>query len=144
MTSDTLFEQFVSFIASVHRVQHDLTKDARPEGLTALQYSILEHIAVSRQPLTPSDISSCFHISMPNTSRELKKLTEQRLIERKESKEDRRKQFIHLSADGQAMMDKVFKQIQARFSERIGHVSNEQVNTIAHALDALQKHVFYE
>lgn len=144
MTNDTLFEHFVSFIASVHRVQHDLTKDAMPEGLTALQYSILEHIAVSRQPLTPSDISSCFHISMPNTSRELKKLTEQGLVERKESEEDRRKQFIHLSADGRAMMDEVFKQIHARFLERIGDTTNEKMDTIAHALDVLQKHVFYE
>lgn len=144
MTSDTLFEHFVSFTASVHRVQLNLIKDARPEGLAALQYSILEHIAVSRQPLVPSDIGSCFHISMPDTSRELKKLTEQGLVERKESEEDRRKQFIHLSADGRAMLDKVFKQTRARFLERVGDVSNDKVDTIAHALDVLQKHVFYE
>ncbi|WP_255821798.1 hypothetical protein [Domibacillus sp. PGB-M46] len=42
------------------------------------------------------------------------------------------------------MLDKVFKQIRARFLERVGDVSNDKVDTFAHALDVLQKYVFCE
>lgn len=142
MDNHTLFQNFITFTAAVHRVQHDLTKEAKPDELTALQYSMLEHIAVS-QPLTPSDISDCFHMSMPNTSRELTKLVQKGLIEKRESEEDRRKLHIHLSKAGAVMMNEAFQFIEARFAERIGRISNEEQDVIFHALNMLHQKVFY-
>ncbi|WP_028593427.1 MarR family winged helix-turn-helix transcriptional regulator [Paenibacillus assamensis] len=142
MDKEALFQQFVTFTTSVHEVTFEMTKDVKPEDITPLQYSILEYLAVS-QPVTLSQISECKHISMPNTSREIKKLTDKQLCEKFEVPDDRRKQFIRLSESGQAMMNKAFEQIGARFLERIKDVSAEELEDIQHAINILQSKVFH-
>lgn len=79
MENNLLFQKFVTFTTAVHQVTHDMTKDVRSESLTPVQYKILEYIAVS-QPVTLSEISDCMHMSMPNTSRELRKLSENNCV----------------------------------------------------------------
>jgi DNA-binding MarR family transcriptional regulator len=139
---EMFFQKVVTFTTAVHEVTFDLTKDVRPEGITPVQYSILEYIAVS-QPVTLSQISDCKSISMPNTSRELKKLTEKNLCEKLDVAEDRRKQMIRLSEEGQVMMNEAFERIGERFLNRIGDASLEELEEINHALDVLQSKVFH-
>lgn len=141
MDKEVFFHKLVTFTTAVHEVTFDLTKDVRPEGITPVQYSILEYIAVS-QPVTLSQISDCKNISMPNTSRELKKLTEKNLCEKLDVAEDRRKQMIRLSDAGQAMMNKAFEQIGERFLERIKDSSTDELEEISRALDVLHSKVF--
>lgn len=142
-TQEAYFQQFLTFITSVHEVTYDLTKDIKPDDITPVQYSILEYIAVS-QPVTLSQISECKHISMPNTSRELKKLTEKNLCEKFDVAEDRRKQFIRLSEAGQAMMNEAFQRIGNRFLSRVSDTSPEELEEINRALHLLQSKVFYQ
>lgn len=136
------FHKIVAFTTSVHSVTHEVTMNAKPEDITPLQFSILQHIAVS-QPVTPSQISNCHHMSMPNTSRELRKLTEKHLIEKWENSEDRRKQYIQLSKDGERMMNEAFISIENDFSNRIKTKSKEELEEIERALDILHTKLFY-
>lgn len=78
MDQNNLFQKFVTFTTAVHQITSDISKGVKSEALTPVQYKILEYIAVS-QPVTLSEISDCMHMSMPNTSRELKKLSEKHL-----------------------------------------------------------------
>ncbi|OZI13356.1 MarR family transcriptional regulator [Bacillaceae bacterium SAS-127] len=142
MNKEDLFNKFVAFSSSFHRVTHDLTKEAKSSAITPVQYSILEYIAVS-ESVTPSDISDCQHMSMPNTSRELKKLTEKNLIERIADTEDRRKHYIRLSKDGELMMKEAFQYIEAKFLDRIKDASKDDIEEIERALDLLQRKLFY-
>lgn len=143
MDKDVFFHKFVTFATAVHEVTYELTKDIKPDDITPVQYSILEYIAVSG-PVTLSQISECKHISMPNTSRELKKLTDKKLCEKFDVAEDRRKQMIRLSESGQAIMNEAFKRIGERFLERIKDASAEELEDINRALDVLQSKVFYD
>jgi MarR family transcriptional regulator, teicoplanin-associated locus regulator len=137
-----LFEKWVSFTTSVHRVTHELTINVKSDSITPVQYNILEYITVS-QPVTPSEISDCQHISMPNTSRELKKLNEKNLIEKYSEEEDRRKQYIRLSEEGEKMMKEAFACVETRFLNRIKNASNKDLDDIDHALDILHTKLFY-
>ncbi|QOV11590.1 MarR family winged helix-turn-helix transcriptional regulator [Viridibacillus arvi] len=143
MDKNALFNKWVSFTASVHSVTHELTKDAKSDSITPVQYNILESITVSTEPVTPSEISDCLHLSMPNTSRELKKLIEKNLIEKVSDTKDRRKQYILLSKEGEAMMNETFKLVESRFLNRIQHASEEDLEDIDRALDVLQSKLFY-
>jgi MarR family transcriptional regulator, teicoplanin-associated locus regulator len=136
------FHKFVAFTTAVHQVTHEMTKDVKTDSITPVQYSILEYLAVS-QPVTLSQISDCQHMSMPNTSRELKKLSEKNLCEKFAVSEDRRKQFIRLSPEGEAMMNQAFNSIEIRFLQRIKDASEEELEEIDRALDVLQSKVFY-
>lgn len=142
MDKKELFHKLVAFAASVHQVTHEMTKDAKAGAITSLQYDILQYIAVS-QPVTPSDISQCQHMSMPNTSRELKKLCEKNLCEKYTAESDRRKQYIRLTPAGEAVMNASFAHIEALLLKRVQHASDEQIDEIGRAMDLLQSKVFY-
>ncbi|MFB5088857.1 MarR family winged helix-turn-helix transcriptional regulator [Psychrobacillus sp. PGGUH221] len=142
MNKNNLFHKFVAFTSSVHRVTHELTKNAKLDTITPVQYNILEYVYVS-QPVTPSEISDCQYMSMPNTSRELKKLSEKNLINKFGDIEDRRKQYIRLSKEGETMMNSAFQLIESDFLKRIKDASKEDLEEIEKALDILHKKVFY-
>ncbi|MCO0597006.1 MarR family transcriptional regulator [Peribacillus butanolivorans] len=142
MDKNALFDKWVSFTTSVHQVTHELTQNAKSDSITPVQYNILEYITVS-QPVTPSEISDCQHISMPNTSRELKKLSEKDLIEKLSDTEDRRKQYIRLSKEGETMMNEAFAIVESRFQSRIRNASKEDIEDIERAMDILQTKLFY-
>lgn len=142
MDKNALFYKLVSFTTSVHRVTHELTKNAKPDSISQVQYNILEYIAVS-QPVTPSEINDCQNMSMPNTSRELSKLNEKKLIEKINDSKDRRKQYIRLSHEGEAIMNKAFATIESRFLKRIQNASKEELDDIERAIDILQTKLFY-
>ncbi|MFE4352283.1 MarR family winged helix-turn-helix transcriptional regulator [Peribacillus butanolivorans] len=142
MDKKALFDKWVSFTTSVHQVTHELTQNAKSDSITPVQYNILEYITVS-QPVTPSEISDCQHISMPNTSRELKKLSEKNLIEKLSDTEDRRKQYIRLSKEGETIMNEAFAVVESRFQSRMQNASKEDLEDIERAMDILQTKLFY-
>lgn len=143
LDKSSLFHQFVTFTASVHQVTHELTQNVTVANITPLQYKILEYIKVS-QPVTPTEISECQHMSLPNTSRELRKLQDQNLIEKWNDTEDRRKQYIRLSIEGEKMMEAAFACIEERFLQLIQHATQEDIKDIQHALSILEQKVFQQ
>ncbi|MCK1987414.1 MarR family transcriptional regulator [Lysinibacillus fusiformis] len=143
MDKSSLFHQFVTFTANVHQVTHELTQNVTVANITPLQYKILEYIKVS-QPVTPTEISECQHMSLPNTSRELRKLQDQNLIEKWNDTEDRRKQYIRLSNEGEKMMEAAFACIEERFLQLIQHATQEDIKDIQHALSILEQKVFQQ
>lgn len=142
MNKKAAFQKFVAFTAAVHQITNKMTRDLKSEAITPVQYKILEYLAFS-QPVTLSDISDCMYMSMPNTSRELRKLTDKELCEKVADDQDRRKQYFRLSVKGEAMMNEVFQRVEARFIKRIEHVSEEELKEIEHALDLLHRKLFY-
>ncbi|WP_141430745.1 MarR family winged helix-turn-helix transcriptional regulator [Bacillus sp. 03113] len=142
MDKKALFLKCVTFTAAVHRMTNELTKNAKSDSITPVQYNILEYITIC-QPVTPSEISDCQHLSMPNTSRELKKLSEKNLIEKINDAKDRRKQYIRLSKEGEIMMNEAFAFIESRFLDRIQNATKEDLVEIDRALDLLQTKLFY-
>lgn len=142
MDNNHLFQKFIAFTAAVHQITNNISKDVNSDGLTPLQYKIIEYIAVS-QPVTLSEISDCMNMSMPNTSRELKKLSEKGLCTRITDPADRRRRGITLSAAGEALMNEAFSQIAVRFEQRIAGLSAKERKETERALDLLQQKVFY-
>jgi len=136
-----LFNQFVAFTTAVHQVTHELTQNVKIDNITPVQYKILEYIKVS-QPITPTEISDCQHMSLPNTSRELRKLQERKLIEKISDTEDRRKHYVCLTEEGEKIMEEAFACIEERFQQLIQHASKKDLEDINYALNILDKKVF--
>lgn len=141
MDKGELFQQFVRFSTSVHQVTYDMTKEIRIENVTTVQYKILELITVS-QPVTLSEISDCLHLSLPNASRELKKLIQYQLCEKIIDPNDRRKFDIRLTEKGTTLMNKVFQQLEINFQERINNLSEPELKEIQDAFEILQTKFF--
>jgi DNA-binding MarR family transcriptional regulator len=137
MDTTKLFQQFVRFTSAFHQVTNGLTKDIELEDITPLQYKMLEYITVS-QSVTLSQISECLHISLPNSSRELKKLMEKQLCIKVIDPIDRRKSDIRLTEKGTTLMNEVFQHIEQKFQERIKNLTEQELIEIEHALHTLQ------
>ncbi|MFC6452747.1 MULTISPECIES: MarR family winged helix-turn-helix transcriptional regulator [Paenibacillus] len=82
-------------------------------------------------------------MSMPNTSRELKKLCEKQLCEKFDAPDDRRKQLYRLTSGGERMMNEAFKLIEARFLQRIREASDSDLKEMDHAMDILNSKVLH-
>jgi len=136
-----LFNKLISFTTSFHRVTNELTKNAKPNSISQVQYNILEFITVS-QPVTPSEINDCLKMSMSNISRELSKLSKKKLIKKVTDSSDRRKQYIHLSHEGEVVMSEAFTKIETRFLSLIQNVSEADLKEIERAMDTLHKKLF--
>ncbi|MCL1694233.1 MULTISPECIES: MarR family transcriptional regulator [unclassified Lysinibacillus] len=141
MDKKELFNQFVAFTAAVHQVTHELTQNVKIDNITPVQYKILEYIKVS-QSVTPTEISDCLHMSLPNTSRELRKLQDRKFIKKISDTEDRRKHYVCLTEDGEKIMEEAFDSIEDRFLQLIQHASNNDLEDIHHALNILDEKVF--
>ncbi|BDC55926.1 hypothetical protein TM2_25950 [Bacillus altitudinis] len=141
MKNPHFFKEFVTFVSTFSELKHAMMSKVKPSDLTTLQYLILEQLAVS-EPLTPSEIADCQHMSLPNVSRELKKLHEKQFIDRQEDKDDKRKHVIMLSKKGRACMDKAFQQIESMLMDSLSSSDQNQMDDIVQALRLLNQTIF--
>ncbi|GGN94416.1 MarR family winged helix-turn-helix transcriptional regulator [Saccharibacillus kuerlensis] len=141
MDHNALFQKVVAFASSVHEVTHEMTRGVKNEDVTPVQYKILEYMMFA-QPVTPSEIADCVDLSLPNTSRELRKLLEKGLCKKAVDDADRRRQLFRLSPDGQSLMGRVFAQAQQGFEQQIAGLSKEELEKIEGALELLRAKVF--
>jgi len=88
MDKKQFFQFVMNFIGSVHSSTHYLTKDARSNKITPQQHSILEYVFFSSE-VTTSQVADCLYISLPNASRELKKLFKLDLIVKESNAKDK-------------------------------------------------------
>jgi DNA-binding MarR family transcriptional regulator len=143
MNRNQFFQAVRSFIGNVHASTHALTKDARPNEITPQQYSILEYVIFSKA-VTTSQVADCLNISLPNASRELKKLSRLELIVKETDEKDRRKTTISLSEQGQNLMLHTFERIQKNFWEQAGQLSENEMQLIISSMNVLGKKVFFQ
>jgi DNA-binding MarR family transcriptional regulator len=136
VSKEKVFQQMVALIASAHQLHYDMTKDMPMNDLTPLQYEILEFLAVE-QPLVVSQISECKGISMPNMSREIKKLTEKGLCEKIGDTEDRRKLYIRLTKSGEDRMAEAFEHMRKLFIRRLENIPATELVKISEAMGIL-------
>lgn len=139
-SEEQLFAKFLNFAVSFHDVTNELTRHAKAEGVTPLQYKLLEYVAINGSAIL-SDLSECLHMSMPNTSRELKKLMDKQLVSKEAAAADKRKQIVRLTEQGEAMMDEAFRQIRVRFEQRIAPLSPAERIAVEQALVLLHTKV---
>ncbi|GMK37772.1 hypothetical protein PCCS19_08260 [Paenibacillus sp. CCS19] len=137
VSKETLFEQLVSLIASSHQLHYEMTKDLPKDDITPLQYEILEFLLV-KQPITLSELSECKGISLPNTSREVKKLTDKGLCEKLDDAGDRRKQYIRLSAGGEARMNEWMAHMKQLFLQKVEGAQDAELAQISEAIGVLK------
>ncbi len=141
MNKNQFFQSVMSFIENVHTTTHSLTKDARSNKVTPQQHSILEYVFFSNE-VTTSQVADCLNISLPNASRELKKLFKLDLIVKESNAKDRRKTTISLSEPGQHLMLSTFERIQESFWKQAGVLSEDEMKSIVSSMDVLKKKVF--
>ncbi|RTZ98717.1 MAG: MarR family transcriptional regulator [Deltaproteobacteria bacterium] len=141
MDKKLFFQNLIHFIGTVHASTHFLMKNARSDEITPQQHSILEYIFFNKA-VTTSQVADCLNISLPNASRELKKLLNLELIVKVVNNKDRRTNTIRLSVQGQNLMHRTFERIEKNFWERSGEMSEKEMKAIISSIKILEKKIF--
>lgn len=138
MTNDTLFQSFTTFINTLYGFTEKIKKDLKPNAVTPVQNEILLCLYANHTK-SVSEISDSLNLNLPNTSRELKKLTDLELIAKKADSDDKRKSNIMLSTKGNTLMTSSFSAIEQDFNSKINDYSEEEILELINAIKLINE-----
>jgi len=101
------------------------------------QFHVLRH--VRRGINSISDLAIAKNISRPAISQAVDTLVNKNLLTRTQSTEDRRFVELKLTESGNALLDTVFKETRAWMKELLNDLTNEELDIVAKAMEALKK-----
>lgn len=142
MVTKEFSNNLITYFGASQSSLFEILEDTKPKDVTQIQYNILEYLYF-KEAETTSNIAHCMYLSMPNTSRELKKLLAKDYIVKVIDKTDKRKYYISLSNEGRILMDDVMKRISIKVSKRYEHLSNDSQDKIIEALNYIKKELFF-
>ena len=99
--------------------------------LTAQQYNALRLLRAARPLKVPTlHVASRLVSRAPDITRLLDKLEERGLIERERPADNRRVVNVVITPSGATLLDQMADDVRACATRQLGHLSNEQVNTL--------------
>jgi len=116
-----------------NKLSYELLEEIKPDGITSVQFKILQYLSDGER-ITLSQISCCLGMSVPNTSREVKKLFEKTLIQKSPDEHDKRVSFITLSPIGAELMNAAFARLKKNISVKYAHLESGEIDEIVKAL----------
>lgn len=100
------------------------------------------HMALMRiltyKPHTLSDLAEHMSVSPPTMSNTVNALEERGWVERRRAKDDRRLVWIDITDAGRAMMDSVAQNVEARMTNLLSDLDDEQSETVERCLTLLR------
>lgn len=136
MTKQQFPRQLVEFAIAFNKMSHQLLTAVRPEGMTALHFELL-HFLLTEQAATLTQIAQCVGMSLPNTSREIRKLQEKQLVSKTADKQDKRIQYVSLSPAGLDLMQAVSLKLEQLIEERYEGLSEAETAAVSEAMAVL-------
>lgn len=136
MEQTPFFNKFILLTTILSQLSMKLAEKANLDDFTPVHFNIMQYIALF-QPVTLSQICECQHMSMPNASRELKKLSQKQWINKSKDLTDGRKHLIELSPEGQMLMNTIFQHMQNKFEDKLIGADIDQLTQVEEAFDRI-------
>lgn len=142
MTKDDLFNRTARLIAKIHDFETKFSDQGGDGEITALQYDLMQILFFSGKK-NLSGLSHCLNINLPNSSREVKKLTTMGFIEKNKSLEDKRKTEITLTEKGILKIESSLAVMKEQFFSQSTDWSPERIKRCISSIDSLEKELFF-
>lgn len=138
MTKDDFFSRTANFISKIHDLEARLSTQGEDDHVTAQQFEILKILYFSAQK-DLSGLSKCMNINLPNSSREVKKLTQLGYIHKSSSIEDKRKIELSLTAEGRMKVEESLVKMKDDFFIQNEDWTEERIERCIKSIDILEK-----
>lgn len=135
---EAFFEELLSFGIRFSSLSSTLLATARPESLTPMQFEILQ-ILFTGERTTLSELCGCTKLSMSNASRDVKKLVERGLVEKRNDPQDKRVHWLVLSGAGAELMEGAFGTLRGIFRERYQGLPDEAAAEMIRCISYLKE-----
>ncbi|MFC2947459.1 MarR family winged helix-turn-helix transcriptional regulator [Virgibacillus sediminis] len=133
MSENLSLKTFVVLMKSSKTVMERVKEDIKNYGMKTSDFAILEAL-YHKGELTVKQISEAVLINTGSITYVIDKLEAKGLLKRRPCTEDRRVVYIHITDQGNQLMDEIFPKHQQVIEEIFSGVSNEEKETIVEAL----------
>jgi MarR family transcriptional repressor of emrRAB len=130
------YTRLVRLIANVHQRTVDVYNDLLKQfDLTYRTYSALMSIYTAGETgITPSELAEAMGEKRTNITRLCDELLQLNLITRDYGKEDRRNIHLHISGEGEALLDRLMPRIKELLTKLYAPLSQKQLEDVETAL----------
>jgi MarR family transcriptional regulator, teicoplanin-associated locus regulator len=141
MTKDDLFNKTANLISKIHDLEASLKGQGGDAEVTSLQFDLLQILYFSG-PNNLSGLSHCMNINLPNSSREVKKLTNLGFIQKNSSPEDKRKTELSLTKKGLQKVEFFMEEMKKTFFDQNKDWSQDRIKRCIDSIDILEEELF--
>lgn len=138
MTKDELFNRTANLISKIHTFETSLVGQGGDHEVTSLQFDLLQILYYSG-PKNLSGLSHCMNINLPNSSREVKKLSNMGFIQKSSLAEDKRKTELSLTEKGSQKVESSMEEMKNKFFETNKDWSPERIKRCIDSIDILEQ-----
>jgi DNA-binding MarR family transcriptional regulator len=117
---------------------HDFTRFTHTTGQSWTQMNVLTHLYY-RGPSEVMQLTDLMRVSPAGASQMVERLVQQGLVERVESKADRRVRLVHLTVQGQKVVEYSINSRQAWMEQLVSKLSDEEKKKVTQALMILNE-----
>ena len=118
-------DTFIKFTRAATSVEGRLFQPDELEGLTASQFGVMETL-YHLGSLCQGELSSKLLRSTGNITLVLDNLEKRNLVTRERDREDRRMVYIHLTPEGNALIENLFPKMAERVENEFGVLNEEE------------------
>jgi DNA-binding MarR family transcriptional regulator len=141
MTEDDVFRRAAAFISNIHSIESDLAQLIQDQELTPLQQNMLR-ILYFAGPKNLSSLSQCMNMNLPNSSREVKRLSEAGLILKGSSPFDRRVTQLTLTDSGKRKVEEGLELMKESLFSSSGEWTPHRIERVLSSLTILEDELF--
>lgn len=141
MQQDTFNQVYFQFISDIQRDAFEITKEYQPEGITQLEYSILEYLYFFKGKYF-SDLCKDLYMSTSQGRRVVKNLTERHYLESVKDDIDGRKKVYHITRKGKAKLDACYFQVMKGVHDKYESLGEEALKNLIECMNYITKTMY--
>lgn len=141
MVRDTFNQVYFQFMSDIQRNAFEITKEYQPEGITQLEYSILEYLYFFKGKYI-SEICKDLYMSTSQGRRVVKNLIERHYLESIKDDRDARKKVYHITRKGKAKLDACYFQVMKGVQDKYESLDEETKKNLIECMNYITKTMY--
>lgn len=134
MNRDQFNHRFFQFIGDVQKTAYGMTKAFQPEGLSKLQFTVLEQLYYDENQ-SIRQLSEQLLFSQGTIRKAMKLLIEKGFVKRFRDPLDGRKHLHQITRKGKGKLDEIFFQIVKHVKTEYQTLTDEQIKNLIECMD---------
>jgi len=141
MTKDDVFRRTAAFISSIHTLEASLEHLITDEEFSSLQLNLMRILYFS-SPRSLSSLSACVNMNLPNTSREIRRLTEAGVVCKSVSSRDKRITELSLTESGKKKVEEGLEVMKNCLFSSSGEWTEDRMMKYLESLSVIESELF--
>jgi len=128
-------------MSDIQRSAFEITKEYQPEGITQLEYSVLEYLYFFKGKYF-NELCEDLYMSRGQGRRVVKMLTERHFLEGNKDQVDGRKKVYQITRKGKAKLDACYFQVMKGVQDKYQSLDEETLKNLMECMNYITKTMY--